>query len=90
MALSELERQAAQELEGEIGARLEREHKALEDAQLKWTKLQVRVQLFGESDLKEEEQALWACVCPQDIERHEAEIARLKAQLEQLRAFVGE
>lgn len=90
MALTELQRQAAQELEGEIGARLEREQKALNETQLKWTKMQIRIQLFGESDLKEEEQELWNRAYPQDMERHEAEIARLKAQLEQLRAFAGE
>jgi hypothetical protein len=90
MALDELERRAAQELEEEIGARLEREQKALYETQLKWTKMQIRVKLFGESDLKEEEQALWNCTYPQDMERHEAEIARLKVQLEQLRTFAGE
>ncbi|MFN2130315.1 MAG: hypothetical protein ACK2VD_07310 [Anaerolineae bacterium] len=49
--------------------------------------MQIRVRMFGESDLKEEEQELWNCTYPQDMERHEAEIARLKVQLEQLQAF---
>jgi len=90
MALSELEREAVHKLEQEIGERLEREQKGLEETQLKWTKMRIRVKLFGESDLKEEEQELWNCAYPQDMERHETEIARLKGQLEQLRAFANE
>jgi hypothetical protein len=90
MALSKLEREAVQKLEQEIGERLERERKGLEETQLKWTKMQIRVKLFGESDLKEEELELWNATYPQDMERHQAEIARLKGQLEQLQAFAGE
>jgi hypothetical protein len=42
MALGELERKAVQKLEQEIGERLEREQKALNETQLKWTKMQIR------------------------------------------------
>jgi hypothetical protein len=61
MALTELERKAVQELERELGGRIEREHK-LES---------------------------WSQVYPEDIARHEAEIARLKKQLERLRAYAS-
>jgi hypothetical protein len=87
MALTELEQKAVQELERDLGARIEREQKGLEDTQFRWTKLQIRVQLFGEQDLDKQELESWSRVYPMDITKHKAEISRLNRQLEQLLAY---
>jgi hypothetical protein len=89
MTLSDLEQKAAQELERDLGERIEREQKGLEDTQFRWTKLQIRVQLFGEQDLDEQELESWSQVYPMDIARHKAEISRLNGQLEQLLAYAA-
>jgi hypothetical protein len=89
MALTELEQKAVQELERDLGERIEREQKGLEDTQFRWTKLQIRVRLFGEQDLDDQELESWNQVYPTDIAKHQAEIARLNRQLEQLRAYAA-
>jgi hypothetical protein len=89
MALTELEQKAVQELEQDLGERIEREQKGLEDTQFRWTKLQIRVKLFGEQDLDEQELESWSQVYPMDIARHEAEISRLQGQIERLHAYAA-
>ena len=87
MPLTELEQKAVQELERDLGARIEREKKGLEDTEFRWTKLQIRVRLFGEQDLDEQELESWSQVYPTDIAKHKAAISRLNGQLEQLLAY---
>jgi len=89
MTLTELEQKAIQELERDLGERIDREQKGLEDARFKWTKLQIRVQLFGEQDLDEQELESWDQVYPTDIAKHTAEISRLNEQFKQLLAYAA-
>jgi len=87
MALTELERRAAQELAEDLRQRIELEQGGLQSTQFKLTKLQLRVKLFGKADLDDEERERFAQVYPDDIARHESEIARLQAQLDKLLAY---
>ena len=89
MTLTKLEQKAVQELERDLGERIGREQKGLEDTQFRWTKLQIRAQLFGEQDLDDQELESWSQVYPTDIAKHQAEISRLNGQLEQLLAYAA-
>jgi hypothetical protein len=87
MALTELERSAAQELAEDLRQRIELEQGGLQGTQFKLAKLQIRVKLFGKTDLDDEERERFAQVYPDAIARHEAEIAHLQAQLDKLLAY---
>jgi hypothetical protein len=84
---TELEQRAIQELEQDLEHRLDREHKGLEDVKFRFTKLQLRVKLFGKEDLDDEELGLYEQSYPEDMARHEAEIALVRAQLAKLRTY---
>jgi hypothetical protein len=87
MNLTELEQRAVKELTDDLQRRLELETKNLYSARFELTKLQIRVKLFGEESLDDEERKEFAQACPEDITEHEAEIARLQAQLDKLLAY---
>jgi len=84
---TELEQRAIQELEQDLEHRLDRELKGLEDVKFRFTKLQLRVKLFGKEDLDDEELGLYGQSYPEDMARHEAEIALVRAQLAKLRTY---
>lgn len=87
MNLTELEQRAVKELTDDLQRRLELETKNLYSARFELTKLQIRVKLFGEESLDDKEREAFARACPEDIAKHEAEIARLQAQLDKLLAY---
>jgi hypothetical protein len=87
MVLAEMEQRAVQELVEGVRRRLEQEAKSLDSARFELTKLQIRVKLFGEQDLDARERKAFTQACPEDIAKHEAEIARLQAQLDKLLAY---
>ena len=74
-------------LAADLKRRLELEKKNLESARFEFTKLQIRVKLFGEESLDDRERQSFAQTCPQDLAKHEAEIVRLQAQLDKLLAY---
>ena len=84
---TELERRAIKELMDDLEKRLTLETRNLENARFQLTKLQIRVKLFGEKTLDDSEREAFAQACPEDIAKHEAEAARLQAQLDKLRAY---
>ena len=67
--------------------RLELETKNLDSARFEFTKLQIRVKLFGEETLDDKERKAFVHACPGDIVKHEAALARLQAQLDKLLAY---
>lgn len=87
MNLTELEQRAIKELMDNLEQRLKLETRNLENARFELTKLQIRVKLFGEESLDDSEREAFAQACPEDIAKHEAEVARLQAQLDKLRAY---
>jgi hypothetical protein len=87
MNLTELEQRAVKELTDDLQRRLELETKNLYNARFELTKLQIRVKLFGEEPLDDKEREAFARAYPEDIAKHEAEIARLQAQLDKLLAY---
>jgi len=87
MELTELERRAVKELVEEMQGRLDLEARNLASAQFEFTKLQIRVKLFGEECLDQKEREAYTQSYPEHIARHEAGIARLQEQIEVLRAY---
>jgi len=87
MVLSETEQRAVQELVEGLKRRLEQETKNLDSARFDLVKLEIRVKLFGEQDLGDKEHKAYTQTYPEDIAKHEAEIARLQAQLDKLLAY---
>ena len=87
MNITELERRAIKELMDDLEQRLELEIKNLDNARFELTKLQIRVKLFGEETLDDREREAFVQACPEDISKHEVEVARLQAQLDKLRAY---
>jgi hypothetical protein len=87
MNLTELEQRAVKELVDGLQRRLELETNNLDSARFELTTLQIRVKLFGEGSLDDKEREALAKTCPGDIAKHEAEIARLQAQLDKLLAY---
>jgi len=87
MVLAEMEQKAVQELVEGLKRRLEQETKNLNSTRFDLTKLQIRVKLFGEQDLDDRERKAFAQTYPEDTTKHEAEIARLQAQLDKLLAY---
>ncbi len=77
MNLTELERRAIKELMDDLEQRLELETKNLDNARFELTKLQIRVKLFGEETLDDSEREAFVQACPEDIAKHEVEVARL-------------
>jgi len=87
MELTELEQRAIKELVEEMQRRLDLEARNLDSARFEFTKLQVRVKLFGEENLDQKEREAYAHSYPEHIAKHEAGIARLQEQLDKLRAY---
>ena len=87
MSRTELEQRAIEELTEEVQRRLELEAKNLASARFEFTKLQIRVKLFGEETLDEKEREAFARACPEDIVHHKTELARLQEQLDKLSAY---
>jgi hypothetical protein len=87
MSHAELEERAIAELSGEMERRLELEARNLESARFEFTKLQIRVKLFGEDSLDQKEREAFAQSHPEHIAQHEAGLARLQEQLDKLRAY---
>jgi hypothetical protein len=90
MNLTELERRAIKELMDDVEQRLKLETRNLENARFQLTKLQIRVKLFGEETLDDSEREAFVQACPEDIAKHEAEVARLQMQIDKLRAYEQE
>ena len=82
-----MEQRAVQELVEGLRQRLEQETKNLDSARFDLTKLQIRVKLFGEQDLDDREAKAFAQAYPEDIAKHQAEIAHLQGQLDKLLAY---
>jgi hypothetical protein len=87
MVLAEMEQRAVQELVENLKRRLEQEMKNLDSARFDLVKLEIRVKLFGEQDLDDRERKAFTQAYPEDIAKHEVEIARLQAQLDKLLAY---
>jgi translation elongation factor EF-1beta len=87
MNLTELEQRAIKELMSDLQRRLELETKNLGSARFGLTKLQIRVKLFGEDTLSDKEREEFTKTYPEDIAKHETEIARLQTQLDKLLAY---
>ena len=87
MGCTELEQRAIKELTEEMQRRLELEARNLDSARFEFTKLQVRVKLFGEENLDQKEREAFAHSYPEHIAKHEAGIAHLQGQLDKLLAY---
>lgn len=87
MVLQEMEQRAVQELLEGLNRRLEQETKNLDNARFGLVKLEIRVKLFGEQDLDDREHKAYSQTYPEDIAKHEAEIARLQVQINKLLAY---
>ena len=87
MSQSELEQRAIKELLEETQQRLELETKNLDSARFEFTKLQIRIKLFGKQNLDQKEHEAFAHSYLEHIAKHEAGIAALQEQLDKLRAY---
>ena len=87
MALGEMEQRAVQELVAGLKRQLEQETKNLNNARFDFVKLEIRVKLFGEQDLDDRERKAYSQTYPEDIAKHEAQIARLQVQIDKLLAY---
>jgi hypothetical protein len=82
-----MEQRAVQELVEGLKRRLEQETKNLDSARFDLVKLEIRVKLFGEQDLGDKEHKAYNQTYPEEVAKHEAEIARLQMQLDKLLAY---